>query len=298
MVERYKGRTLPILISILLPLLGCGGGGSRKESVRVGKAYLLPELVKKGERVKLVLETISKDGKIDLEVEWRKNGLPIEGVNSSELSSFYFQKGDSIGAHVEVKSSGKVVRTLDLGPAICINSPPVVLKVEISTLDSTTLWAEVECEDADGDPVTVIKNWFLNGNPVHSGETFTTKLLHRGDTVTVEAVPNDGEANGNRVKSTPIVIGNRPPRIVSAPPRIRGDEYTYRIDAEDTDGDELTYSLKKGPEGMKIDSTGLLSWVKGEGVDSIYTVEVEVSDGHGGSAIQKFELKIKENTAE
>lgn len=293
MVERHKRWSISVLISFLI-LSGCDRGGSRKEFFRVDRAYLMPERVKKGESVELEFEAISDQGDIELQIEWRRNGLPIEDVHSSELSSFYFQKGDSIWAHVLLRCSGEVVRAFNLGPVVCINSPPAISKIEISTLDSTTLSATVEYEDIDGDSVTITKKWHRNGAPFHKGETLTTKLLHRGDTVMVEASPYDGEAKGHGMRSAPIVIGNHPPRIVSTPPRINGTQYVYQIDAEDPDEDELRFNLKYGPDGMEINSMGLLNWAKGEQVDSVYTVEVEVLDGYGGTAIQKFELKIEE----
>ncbi len=295
MVARHKRWTVSVLVSLFI-LVGCQREGSKKQYFRVDRAYLAPERVKKGEKVGLVLETISGHGDIELQVEWRKNGLPIENTSSSELSSFHFQKGDSISANVTLRSSGKVVRVLDLGPVVCDNSLPVIQSVEISASDSTALSAKVKYEDIDGDSVTITKKWYRNGIPIHTGETLTTTSLQRGDTVAVEATPHDGEAKGRFMESTPVIIGNRPPRIVSAPPMISGSRYLYQVGAEDPDGDELSYNLKYGPERMEIDPTGLLSWDRVEGGDSLYIVEVEVVDRHGGSALQKFELKITEET--
>jgi hypothetical protein len=45
---------------------------------------------------------------------------------------------------------------------------------------------------------------------------------------------------------------------------------------------------------MTVDRTGVLSWLREGGADSVYTVVVEVVDGHGGSAVQTFELRIAE----
>ncbi|KPJ51002.1 hypothetical protein AMJ40_01235 [candidate division TA06 bacterium DG_26] len=295
MVERHKRWTVTILISLLV-LLGCkGGGSSRKEFFRVGRAYLLPERVKKGEKVELILETISEHKNIDVEIEWRKNRAPIQDVTSSDLSSFYFEKGDSIWARVQVKRYGEVVKALVLGPVLCINSPPAISNLKIASLDPSTLSAQVEYEDMDGDNVALSTNWYRNGILVHEGETFTTSHLRHGDTVLVEVTPHDGDSRGKAVVSTPVVIGNHPPTIVSAPPRLIGTHYTYRIDANDPDGDRLTYRLAEGPHGMTVDSTGVLAWTKDEHSDSLYMIEVEVLDGFGGTATQRFSLEIRKN---
>jgi len=295
MVERHKGWTVSILI-LLLILLGCERGSRRAGSFRVGKTYLIPERVRKGEKVELVFETISESRNVERRIDWKRNGVPIDNVHSSELSSFYFQKGDTITADVTVTGEDGVTKVFSLGPVVCVNSPPAVSVVEISMPDSTTLSAHVEYEDMDGDSVTIVKKWYRNENPVHTGGSFVTSLLHRGDTVVVEAIPHDGEADGKGVKSAPVLMGNHPPSIVSTPPRVRGEQYVYQIGAEDVDGDPLTYTLKAGPDGMTIDPSGSLTWVRDAHAHSLYTVEIEVMDGYGGSAVQRFELNIEEKT--
>jgi hypothetical protein len=293
MVERHKGWTVSILI-LLLIVLGCERGAQREESFRVGKTYLIPERVRKGEKVELVFETISNSGNLELQIDWKRNGLPIDDVHSSELSSFYFQKGDTIVADVTVTGGDGMAKVFSLGPVVCVNSPPAVSTAEISILDSTTLSAQVEHEDIDGDSVTIIKKWYRNENPVHTGESFVTSLLQRGDTVVVEAIAYDGEAEGKSVRSAPVLIGNHPPSIVSTPPRVKGEQYVYQIGAEDPDGDQLTYNLKAGPDGMTIDPSGSLTWTRGVHAQPLYAVEIEVVDGYGGSAVQRFELNVEE----
>jgi hypothetical protein len=56
---------------------------------------------------------------------------------------------------------------------------------------------------------------------------------------------------------------NHPPHITSEPETTAqwGSLYTYNVEAEDPDGDELLYSLLKAPPGMVIDpDTGLIEW--------------------------------------
>ena len=296
MVERHEGWTVAILILSLI-LSGCGKENSNSELVRLERAYLKPEMVKEGEPIELVLEVISGKKALEYEVVWLKNGLPLEGIRSFELSSFYFDRGDSIWTKVSMVSAGEVVRVLDIGPVVCINSPPAVTHIGISALNSTTLEATAGYEDLDGDSVSLVKKWYRNGAPYYNGETLTTTNLQRGDTVFVEVIPSDGEIEGPGVKSGSVIIGNHAPRIVSTPPRIGSDHYVYQIDAEDPDGDALTYNLTHGPAGMEIDRSGSLSWVTEETEDSLYLIEIEVLDGFGGSAVQEFELRVKRGSA-
>ena len=60
--------------------------------------------------------------------------------------------------------------------------------------------------------------------------------------------------------------------------------------AQDVDGDELTYRLAQGPQGAFIDPhTGVLSWAATPGV---FHFVVQADDGKGGVAEQAFDLTV------
>ncbi len=71
--------------------------------------------------------------------------------------------------------------------------------------------------------------------------------------------------------------------------------YTYRVTAEDPEGDDLRFQLLDGPVGMKIrKNTGKVVWL--EPILGQYWVIVEVSDGRLGAALL-FDLTVLENLA-
>jgi len=74
---------------------------------------------------------------------------------------------------------------------------------------------------------------------------------------------------------------NDPPEIVStAPSSATEDElYSYQVITVDSDDDVFDYLLTNQPDGMTIDSTGLVTWTPVNGVLSSGTVTVSVSDG-------------------
>jgi hypothetical protein len=79
---------------------------------------------------------------------------------------------------------------------------------------------------------------------------------------------------------TGTVPTNNAPMINSIPinSSLVGVLYTYNVEATDTDGDTLTYSLTSNPTGMTIDSsTGIISWTPDTAGD--YSVTLKVSDG-------------------
>lgn len=66
--------------------------------------------------------------------------------------------------------------------------------------------------------------------------------------------------------------------------------YTYNVEATDTDGDTLTYSLTSNPTGMTIDSsTGVINWTPNTIGD--YNVILKVSDGESFDT-QSFTITI------
>jgi hypothetical protein len=89
-------------------------------------------------------------------------------------------------------------------------------------------------------------------------------------------------------------IPNRPPLFTSTPivSANINRPYRYRATATDLDGDELLYSLVSAPLGMQVDSeTGLVSWTPTGSQLGTYDVRLNVADGLGGVAQQKFQVQ-------
>src|SRR5262249_6140175 len=88
---------------------------------------------------------------------------------------------------------------------------------------------------------------------------------------------------------------NLPPQITSEPLTIGTVDtaYSYDVKATDPDGDSLTYALVAAPAGMMIHpTTGLISWTPVTSGD--FPVQVQVSDGRGGSGNQAFTVTVSE----
>ena len=88
-------------------------------------------------------------------------------------------------------------------------------------------------------------------------------------------------------------VCNSNPHIISQPVTTAyiNEQYQYDVDANDPDGDSLTYSLVTKPTGMSIDaSTGLITWTPS--THDPANVKVKVADGYGGVAYQEFTITI------
>ncbi|WP_190303113.1 MULTISPECIES: Ig domain-containing protein [Methylomonas] len=100
------------------------------------------------------------------------------------------------------------------------------------------------------------------------------------------------------VSETGGSVSNRAPTITStANTSATGTRaYSYAVQANDPDGDALTFSLTTAPSGMSINAeTGLIGWTPmqphHDGATS--RVVLKVSDGKGGNASQSFDIAVK-----
>nr|WP_242054671.1 putative Ig domain-containing protein [Nostoc sp. FACHB-190] len=89
---------------------------------------------------------------------------------------------------------------------------------------------------------------------------------------------------------------NAPPQIVSAPVTraALNQAYTYTVVANDPENDELTFALGTKPDGMTIDSNGMIRWTPQGDQISSQTVEVLVTDSQGDAIIQTFTIEVSE----
>jgi len=89
---------------------------------------------------------------------------------------------------------------------------------------------------------------------------------------------------------------NTAPSIVSIPApsyAVEGQLYNYDVNAIDSDGDALSYSITTAPAGMSIiPDTGLISWTPGIGLAGSYNVTILVDDARGGTAIQSYTVTV------
>jgi RHS repeat-associated protein len=89
---------------------------------------------------------------------------------------------------------------------------------------------------------------------------------------------------------------NQVPLITSQPviSTIANVPYRYELKATDRDRDPLTYTLINAPDGMKIDTNGVITWTPS--AFGSYDVAIQVSDGRGGVASQNYTITVGADT--
>jgi large repetitive protein len=88
---------------------------------------------------------------------------------------------------------------------------------------------------------------------------------------------------------------NTPPQIQSTPNTIGGinSPYKYQIKAIDLEGDTLTYTLGRYPNGMVVNAnTGLITWTPTTTQTGTQTIDVLVTDAQGAVATQTYNLVV------
>ncbi len=89
---------------------------------------------------------------------------------------------------------------------------------------------------------------------------------------------------------------NRSPSFVSTPTtsiEANSEVYVYGAQANDLDGDQLTYALLESPADMSIDVvSGDIEWTPDQNDLGVHRVTLRVSDGRGGFDEQSFDIVV------
>lgn len=230
---------------------------------------------------------------------WFVNGKLVAERSIETMEPTIFKRGDQVVVEVvpsDGKSEGASVKSQSL---VVGNSSPVVSHVTIEPNEeafSRRVLAKADVMDPDGDSFSVTYRWSKNDKVVLEGESNELDItdLKTNDTIQVEVVAKDGTTTGKPLSSDVFSMNNTPPTIVSLPASAKKDgQYTYQVQANDPDGDALSYSLEVAPSGMTIHpQTGLVQWTPAAGTRGSHQIRVVAKDLKGGFATQEFDLSL------
>ena len=92
-----------------------------------------------------------------------------------------------------------------------------------------------------------------------------------------------------------LIEGNTAPVILSAPATTAWIDslYIYSLQATDTDGDTLVYTVAEGPAAMRINPlVGLIAWAPEVGDLGIHEIVLNAYDGQE-TAVQRYRLQVR-----
>lgn len=228
--------------------------------------------------------------------KWFVNGSE-QRIASDTMAAGSAKKGDEIQVEATVAGPGSTVAVRSRKVRMA-NALPRVASAELSNHSpgkGELLVATAFSKDPDGDAIRWIFRWRINGKVVQEGENPELRLstAKKGDEVYCEVVPNDGNATGPTLATRIGTVRNTPPIIRSTPPSGGGPDgvFSYRMIADDPDGDPLGFTMTEGPKGASFDG-GTFRWAPPPGFRGTAPVVLRVSDGAGGEARQEFVLQV------
>jgi RHS repeat-associated protein len=141
------------------------------------------------------------------------------------------------------------------------------------------------------DPASGLVQW--TPGPQQAGQGGVLNL----EVVTITATDTAGNVATQRY-TVSVRATNQPPVINSQPVTsvLPGSLYGYDVQANDPDGDPLTYHLDTGPQGMTLDAQGRLRWSPAAADTGPHPVALTVSDGLGGTVAQTFSVTVGADT--
>lgn len=186
------------------------------------------------------------------------------------------------------------------------NNEPTIDGIAISPsplLTDDLAAAEVEASDWDGDEVTVRYVWRVNGTEAGTSATLDgTAAFDRGDTVTLTATADDGQAQTPSGSPAEVVVGNTAPTapgLAIAPADPASGEAVVCLVQElsvDADGDPITYRFSWTLNGSPMTDTSTTTWADdtaraGSWADGQRLVcQVTASDGTDNSEVARLSV--------
>jgi hypothetical protein len=224
---------------------------------------------------------------------WEKDGATLDDEELDRLAAKHLAKGSLIT--VIVDNAGKSYSaSVTIG-----NRPPVVQQVSFKNPAihrGVDIELEAKGDDADGDDVVFSYKWFRNDNQIEGfdGPRLPGDQFIRGDQISFQVIPFDGEDEGSSYIGRPLTVPNAPPDFLSNPPlQFLSETYSYQAQASDPDGDVVTYALENPPPGMIVDKkTGQINWPLADLAAGVYRISIVADDAQGQKVFQEYSLTM------
>lgn len=180
------------------------------------------------------------------------------------------------------RASGANIVSVEFSPANPVAKDPIS--------------AQVKFDRAFAMPVIMSYLWKINGEVVQESPSPTiSKPTKRGDVVEITVFTEEIRDPARSVTAS-VKVGGSPPTITKTEASMDDKgRYVARYEVHHPDGDPVTVSLTKGPNGMVLDTAkNELSWPVPPGTQGNFPVELVAADSSGAKAICSFAITIRQ----
>lgn len=199
---------------------------------------------------------------VTIEVAWEVDG---QAAGTGDTLAGGFVRGDSVVCIVTPVD--------DDGPGMPVRSAPVTVGNTAPAVDAVLLTPTdprrddvLTCtpgstDDADGDPVSAVFAWWVDGVAQPDTTPTLAAAFERGDVVQCSVTPTDGLDDGAEVFSNAVTVGDTAPTLagVVIQPDVARTETLLTCVAtggDDVDGDTVTYRYAWTVDGTTVAVTG------------------------------------------
>ena len=177
---------------------------------------------------------------------------------------------------------------------------PKLYDIKIQMMSNTPrdgFKAEPKSDNPDNGNINYLYEWKHNGELIIGGNNQVQQWqdeFEKGDTLSVSIIPFDDSGEGTWKAEGSFLIPNSPPRILTEPETTFEDgNFSYKIEAEDPDGDPFDFTLRNAPKGMTIEpAIGLITWKYGPEDAGRYSFKILVTDSQGAYVFQELNFTI------
>lgn len=144
-----------------------------------------------------------------------------------------------------------------------------------------------------------LKNQQDAGSTFYDGIAEFVKMdrpVKAGDKIEAFVTPFSAEGTPGNTVTKKVEVLNAAPAAKITDQKLTGNTYSARIEAEDPEGDAVTFALKEGPKGLTVDDRGNVNWKFGENVTGNFIVAISVKDAKGAEAILSYSIGLRRQT--
>ena len=263
-----------------------------------------------------IREDINQDGIVNsldiilISLHWNENSLigndtiigngtaNITWDDADQYSTIYYWYAVAVDNEESNKSDPWIFTTLSQ------NNPPVIDAIDDQIIDEGDSFSSISLDDFVSDAEDSDENisWSYSGNV-----ELVVSIVDRVASIVIPDVDWFGEEivnftatdTGGRNDSVDVLFRvnsvNDYPFILTPNVLVAIEDETYSVDydADDVDGDLLTWNLNSNASFLSIDSfVGLLSGTPGDSDVGVFWVNVSVVDGNGGLDWSNFTLTV------